>query len=60
MTGPNATDRSSQEAIRARLADAGFALPGSLLDVVRCGKPNCACKADPRAFTGNITSRPAR
>ncbi|MHB1599909.1 MAG: DUF6788 family protein [Acidimicrobiales bacterium] len=47
MAGANAADRRARATIAARLADAGFALPGSLLDRVRCGKLNCACKADP-------------
>jgi hypothetical protein len=48
MTQPNAKDRSEQQAIAARLAEAGFALPGSLLEHLHvCGKPNCRCMADP-------------
>ena len=48
MTGPDATDRSAQAAIAARLADAGFALPGTLIErrMMGCGNPNCACKTD--------------
>jgi hypothetical protein len=53
MTGPNAKDRRAQAAIAARLADAGFALPGTLIErMMRCGKPNCACKADPPRLHG--------
>ena len=34
--------------IAARLADTGFALPGTLADrMTRCGRPNCRCHADP-------------
>lgn len=53
MTGPNRTDRKTQAAIARRLADAGFALPGSLVErTMRCGKPNCGCKADPPRLHG--------
>jgi hypothetical protein len=39
--------------IAARLGRAGFALPGTLLErTMRCGKPNCACKADPPRLHG--------
>lgn len=49
MAEPNRADRSAQQAIAARLADAGFALPGSLTDPYYhlCRKPNCRCMADP-------------
>ena len=34
--------------ISARLADVGFALPGTLADrMTRCGYPGCRCRADP-------------
>ena len=34
--------------IAARLADVGFALPGTLADrMTRCGYPGCRCHADP-------------
>lgn len=48
MADPNQTDRAEHAAIVARLAQAGFALPGTLLERVHvCGKPNCRCTADP-------------
>ena len=48
MAEPNAKERKDQQAIAARLAQAGFALPGSLLEHSHiCGKPNCRCMADP-------------
>ena len=51
--GPNAAERKKQAAIAGRLADAGFALPGTLIErSMRCGKPNCACKADPPRLHG--------
>jgi len=50
---PNARDEASREAIAARLATAGFALPGSLLErTMRCAKPNCACKTEPPKLHG--------
>lgn len=53
MAGPNAAERRQQEAIARRLANAGFALPGTLIDrSMRCGKPNCGCKDDPPRLHG--------
>jgi hypothetical protein len=53
MAEPNRVDRATQEAIARRLGEAGFALPGSLLErVTRCGKPNCACKTEPPRLHG--------
>ena len=53
MTGPSAQDRRAQHAVTGRLAEAGFALPGTLIHrMMRCGKPNCACKADPPRLHG--------
>ena len=50
---PSATDDTARAAIAARLATAGFALPGSLIErSAACGKPNCACKADPPRLHG--------
>ena len=48
--------------ITARLAGAGFALPGTLADrMTRCGHPGCRCHADPpAACTAPTTSGPAR
>jgi len=37
----------------AGLADIGYCLPGSVTErQLRCGKPGCACKADPPALHG--------
>ncbi|MDA8039182.1 MAG: hypothetical protein M0Z69_08475 [Actinomycetota bacterium] len=48
MAEPNRADEAAQAAIARRLADAGFALPGTLLERTHvCGKPNCRCSADP-------------
>lgn len=53
MAGLSAADRRARAAIARRLAEAGFVLPGTLLDrAMRCGKPNCGCKADPPRLHG--------
>jgi hypothetical protein len=50
---PSPADHAARAAIVARLAEAGFALPGSLVErTTRCGKANCACKADPPKLHG--------
>ena len=39
--------------ITARLAEVGFALPGTLADrMTRCGHPGCRCHADPPRLHG--------
>lgn len=53
MTEPNAADRRAQAAIARRLAQAGFALPGTLIErTMRCGKPTCRCAQDPPLLHG--------
>jgi hypothetical protein len=53
MAGPNAADNRAQAAIAERLAAAGFALPGSLVErTMVCGKPGCRCTADPPRLHG--------
>jgi hypothetical protein len=53
VSEPNQADRRAQAAIARRLAAAGFALPGSLIErATRCGKANCSCKADPPRLHG--------
>ena len=51
-----ADDRSADQAraaIAAALGQIGFTLPGSItIRRTRCGKPRCACKADPPALHG--------
>ncbi len=48
MAEPNAADRRAQAAIARRLAQAGFTLPGTLIERhMRCGKPTCRCAQDP-------------
>ncbi len=53
---PAADDRSADQAraaIQAALGQIGFTLPGSItIRRTRCGKPRCACKADPPALHG--------
>jgi hypothetical protein len=53
---PVPDDRSADQAraaIQAALASIGFCLPGSIvIRRTRCGKPRCACKADPPALHG--------
>jgi hypothetical protein len=53
---PAPDDRSADQAraaIQAALASIGFCLPGSIvIRRTRCGKPACACKADPPALHG--------
>lgn len=48
MAQPTPSDRRRQAAIVERLREAGFALPGTLLERTHvCGKANCRCGADP-------------
>ena len=53
---PAPQDRSAAQAraqITAALGQIGFTLPGSItIRRTRCGKPRCACKADPPALHG--------
>ena len=53
---PAPDDRSAAQAraqITAALGQTGFTLPGSItIRRTRCGKPRCACKADPPALHG--------
>src|SRR6266536_2767495 len=54
--GSVSPDRSQQARaarIAADLAAVGLALPGTLIERhVRCGKPRCACHADPPVLHG--------
>lgn len=48
MAEPNQAEKRHQAAIVRRLAEAGFALPGTLLERTHvCGKANCRCTDDP-------------
>jgi hypothetical protein len=43
--------------LTAEIADIGFVLPGSVNVVMnRCGKPRCACHADPPRLHGPYTT----
>src|SRR6266853_4861223 len=50
---PTAAQRAARDRIAAELAQAGFALPGTLtVRAYACGKPNCRCHADPPRLHG--------
>jgi hypothetical protein len=50
---PTAAQRAARDRIAARLAAAGYALPGTLtVRAYACGKPNCRCRADPPRLHG--------
>jgi hypothetical protein len=53
MTGPDDRDLAELAALASRLARAGFALPGTLLERrTSCRKPGCRCTADPPVLHG--------
>jgi hypothetical protein len=53
MTGPDDTELAELAALVSRLARAGLALPGTLIErTTRCGKPNCRCHASPPRLHG--------
>jgi hypothetical protein len=50
---PTAAQRAARDRIAAELADAGYALPGTLtVRAYACGKPACRCHADPPRLHG--------
>jgi hypothetical protein len=50
---PTAAQRAARDQIAAGLAQAGYALPGTLtVRAYACGKPNCRCHADPPRLHG--------
>jgi hypothetical protein len=50
---PDQGQRARAARIAAELSAVGLALPGTLIERhVRCGKPRCACHADPPALHG--------
>ena len=57
-------ERGAEQAravIEAALSQIGFALPGSIvIRRTRCGKPRCACKADPPFVLFSPLASPAR
>jgi hypothetical protein len=50
---PDPSADQARAAIQAALGQIGFALPGSItIRHARCGKPRCACAADPPSLHG--------
>jgi hypothetical protein len=50
---PSPAQRAVRDRIAAGLAQAGYALPGTLtVRSYACGKPNCRCHADPPRLHG--------
>jgi len=50
---PSPAQRAARDQIAAQLAQAGFALPGTLtVRAYACGKPGCRCHADPPRLHG--------
>jgi uncharacterized protein DUF6788 len=50
---PSPAQRAARDRIAAELAQAGFALPGTLtVRSYACGKPGCRCHADPPRLHG--------
>lgn len=50
---PTSAQRRAQQRIARRLADIGFALPGTITRrMMRCGKRGCRCKDDPPQLHG--------
>jgi len=50
---PSPAQRAARDRIAAQLADAGYALPGTLtVRAYACGKPGCRCHADPPRLHG--------
>ena len=53
MPSPTGAEQHERDRIARRLAQAGFALPGTLLERYKaCGKPGCRCQADPPQLHG--------
>ena len=53
MPPPDPSADQARAAIQAALGQIGFALPGTItIRHARCGKPRCACAADPPALHG--------
>ena len=50
---PSPDHQAARDRIAAELAQAGFALPGTLtVRAYACGKPSCRCHADPPRLHG--------
>ncbi len=53
MPTPTDAERRERDQIVQRLAETGFALPGTLLERSKaCGKAGCRCQADPPQLHG--------
>ncbi len=53
MPVPDPSADQARAAIQAALSQIGFTLPGTItIRRARCGKPRCACAADPPALHG--------
>ena len=53
MPPPDPSADQARAAIQAALGQIGFTLPGTItIRRARCGKPRCACEADPPALHG--------
>ena len=53
MPSPTRAEQRERDRIARRLSQAGFALPGTLLERYKaCGKPGCRCHADPPQLHG--------
>ena len=53
MPPPDPSADQARAAIQTALGQIGFALPGTItIRHARCGKPRCACAADPPALHG--------
>ena len=53
MPPPDPSADQARAAIQAALGQIGFTLPGTItIRHARCGKPRCACAADPPSLHG--------
>jgi hypothetical protein len=50
---PKSREQAEQARIAAQLCEVGYCLPGSIVERhMRCGRPGCACHADPPVLHG--------
>lgn len=50
---PKPREQAEQARIAVELSEVGYCLPGSIVERrMRCGRPGCACKADPPLLHG--------
>jgi hypothetical protein len=51
--GSEPAEEAERRRIVAALGEIGYCLPGSIVErLMRCGRPGCACKADPPVLHG--------